>query len=490
MVTDKLKTGLVHLLLCAVLFLPGLTEGQEKKILTYDESIQYALTNSYEIINFRQDLERDILNLKGARAALKSNAQLDLDIPAFDETLSEEFNSQKEIYEFYRTKTLTFKSNMAIFKPLPTDGKVSVNNDLVLLKQSGNERDYKNKIFLAFQQPLFTPNVLIREIKHKEIRLERTRNEGIRRMMNILYNISRSFFNLEKRIWLLSIDSSNVALRKENYRIGQERFEKNEIDEMEFIQLEVDYTKSKNSFIVERGDLQRSKNSFKQLIGMELTDEFEIQVGKIFMPLTIDMEEALSQALRNRPEIKNKLLDIELHKLHIEEVDSRNEFKARFYSAFGFEKANSSWKGVFENFDKTRNVSFHFSVPIWDWGKNKAEVKAVEFSFEQLQLELDNIKRTIRRQVQSVYRELESAENRVKTLSRSQDLAAKSYRLSLQKFEEGELSAQEIDLSLKRLIDVKKAFVEAFIDYKTALANLKRLTLYDFEKNSPITELE
>ena len=88
------KISIYFLLTVAVISPPQYAVGQTELNLTYHESIQFALRNSYEIINFRQDLERDILNLRGARAGLKSNARLELDFPAFDESLSQEFNSQ------------------------------------------------------------------------------------------------------------------------------------------------------------------------------------------------------------------------------------------------------------------------------------------------------------------------------------------------------------------------------------------------------------
>jgi len=473
--------------LVSFLIMAQTTFGQEKKIFTFDESMQFALENSYEIINHRQDLERDILNLQGARAALKSHAEMNLDLPAFDESLTQEFNSQKEIYEFYRIKKLTYESNLAIYKPLPTNGTFSLNNNLTSMKQSGNERDYKNRLFLAFTQPLFTPNELMREIRNKEINLERTENNGLRQKMNVIYYITRSFYNVERRKQQLSIDSSDFSAREGIYLKGKQKFGK---DEMELLQLEVDYSRSKNRLIRSRGELQREKNGFKQLIGMELTGAIDIRTDGDFKPVRIELEKAIAEGLKNRPEIKNKLLDIELQKLNIEETDSENEFKGHFSSAFGFEKANSSWKGVFKNFDRTRNISLQFSIPVWDWGKNEAEVKAEEYELEDRYLDLQNLKISIERGIKGSFRTLKSAENRIYTLQKSRELAERSFWLALQKFYNGELSAQDIDLSQKRVTNVRRAYIDAFIDYKIALSDLKRKTLFDFEKNSPITELE
>ncbi len=83
-------------------------------------------------------------------------------------------------------------------------------------------------------------------------------------------------------------------------------------------------------------------------------------------------------------------------------------------------------------------------------------------------------------------RNLESAQQRLVITRRSEELAEKSYRISLLKFESGDLSSQDLALEQNRLTQARTNSLNAIIDYKQALADLRRKTLWDFELEAPV----
>ena len=77
---------------------------------------------------------------------------------------------------------------------------------------------------------------------------------------------------------------------------------------------------------------------------------------------------------------------------------------------------------------------------------------------------------------------LESAKARVEVLSKSVELAQKSYNISLARFEAGTITSFDLSQMQIRLTDAKIQSLNALIDYKLALTDLNRKTLHDFEK--------
>ena len=53
------------------------------------------------------------------------------------------------------------------------------------------------------------------------------------------------------------------------------------------------------------------------------------------------------------------------------------------------------------------------------------------------------------------------------------------------RFENGELTSQELSIEQNRLSDVQLAYIDSYIIYRLAVANLERKTLYDFKNNRP-----
>jgi ABC-type uncharacterized transport system fused permease/ATPase subunit len=59
----------------------------------------------------------------------------------------------------------------------------------------------------------------------------------------------------------------------------------------------------------------------------------------------------------------------------------------------------------------------------------------------------------------------------------------RSYGISVERFKVGQITTEDLVQSQRRLTDAKISNLSALIDYKLAIADLKRKTLYDFEKN-------
>ncbi|MFQ5633654.1 MAG: TolC family protein, partial [bacterium] len=75
------------------------------------------------------------------------------------------------------------------------------------------------------------------------------------------------------------------------------------------------------------------------------------------------------------------------------------------------------------------------------------------------------------------------ARNRLEVLEKSQRVAERSYEISLARFDNGDITTQDLALDRDRLTQARSTFLIAYIDYQVAVADLKRKTLYDFEKN-------
>ena len=61
------------------------------------------------------------------------------------------------------------------------------------------------------------------------------------------------------------------------------------------------------------------------------------------------------------------------------------------------------------------------------------------------------------------------------------ELAGKSIEISVQRFANGDITSQELALDRDRLTQARMAYLDAFISYQLAGADLRRQTLYDFE---------
>jgi outer membrane protein TolC len=194
----------------------------------------------------------------------------------------------------------------------------------------------------------------------------------------------------------------------------------------------------------------------------------------------------MTEALDRRTELRTDELDVILSGISITETDAVREIRGDLNLSYGVLGRDTDFRDSFKDMQDDRRVTLSLSVPLWDWNQNSYEVQAAQANLENTRLLRQNRIEIIKQEVRAAVRNLQSAQQRVEITRRSQELAEKSYRISLLKFENGDLSTQDLALEQNRLSDAQTNYLGAVIDYKNTLSDLRRKTMWDFEINQPV----
>jgi len=127
-----------------------------------------------------------------------------------------------------------------------------------------------------------------------------------------------------------------------------------------------------------------------------------------------------------------------------------------------------------------RGAALRISIPIWDWGVNKAKVQQAEARLRQDEMRLNEEKKDIEREIRSTLNQLNSSLKRLKLLEKNVQAAKRSFAITRKRFDNGEINSQTLALNRKRLSQAFNSRLNALIKYKLMLADLKRKTFYDF----------
>ena len=146
---------------------------------------------------------------------------------------------------------------------------------------------------------------------------------------------------------------------------------------------------------------------------------------------------------------------------------------------------DSSWDDL-KRRPGNRGVRFSLSIPLWDSGVNKQEVASAEIAVRRRELDQSNLQRGITRQVQAALARFEGAKRRLDVLQRSLDIALRSYGISRERFEAGDITSQALADNRDRLVQARRSYLDAFVSYRLAGADLRRQTLYDFERGKSL----
>ncbi len=479
-------------------------------VLTLNESIAIALEKSYEMKTLRLSLTQSEENLVAAKGRFKTNANMAFQLPDWKEAVTS-IPVQDALPVYNTTGTIQYYGQFNINQPLPTNGRIRLSSsayhrDVSTYRANLNDDLKRKEIYtslsLDFSQPLFTINTLKLGLNQADLNYELASRRYNRGELEIVYDVTAAFFNLYRAIREHKIAMDNVEQQMELYDIANKKFNAGLIPETEALEMEVDLAESQNQLVQTESSMESSRDFFKQLIGMQLEDDISVETAIEIDSFDVDLDFAIKQALENRTEIRENQIQVDLARINVKQADARSEISGEIWASYelvGVSDAglpyssgpNTLWNSSVEDMDRrpnNRSVGFTLSVPIFDWGVNHAEVQAAKASLYTRELDLAEQQKTIVRQIRDVVRRLEESENSLKVLEKREKVAQRNFDITLERFNNGDITSLVLANNRDRLISAKTAYLNAYIEYKLAVADLKRRTLWDFEKNTSLVK--
>ncbi len=470
------------------LYLALINFAYAQNVLTLKDAISIALDKSFNVKSADLALLSSEKSLEAAKLGLMTSVNMVFNVPSYSRTLSNEFNPLTGTEQFFNYGFTTFEGQLNFTQPIIlTNGTFTLMGDLWKRSQfsSGAQIpvDYYSNLSLSFQQPLFTFNTLKANLTRAEINMEKAKRNYAIASNDIVYNVTAGFYQLYQAKENVEIAREKVKQTEDSYNTAQNKYKAGVNAEVDALQLEVDLASSRNDLLSAENALSESLNNFKILIGLNLNDSIDVSAELQYKPVTVDLNEAINYALASRKELENAKADIALGRLSVDEINSQGNVSAVLSANYGINKDDNLFQEIYHDFAGSRSVTFTVKVPVLDWGANRRQVESTEASLHQYELVYENDREQIKKEIIEVVNRISFAKARVEALSKSVAVAQKSYDMSIQRFQAGNITSSELQQMQLRLTDAKTNSLNALIDYELALADLNRKTLHDFEEH-------
>jgi outer membrane protein len=498
---------------CAVavvltLALAGPRQATCETLLSLEDAIDIALEEGFEMKSLRLSLLQAEQNRLAARYRFRTQVDMRLFAPSWSERISE-VPVPNALPVYNNLGTMRYQGRLDISQPLPTDGTLTLRSNIYQSEESNyfaetektlKRKDFYSSFSLNFNQPLFTYNRLKTGLRRSELNYERQSLSLRRTRLNVIYQVTNAFFTLYRSTRAFDISAQNLSQQQDQYELARLKFEAGLIPEVEALQLEVELASAQADNFQAEANIEREREAFKLTIGLPLDSEVGVVTDIEFEPFPINLNSAIDYGLANRTELREQNIAIELQKINLTETDANSEISASlqaFYDLTGFSDPalpfdsstrslfDSSWNDL-ERRPGNRGVTLMIEVPVWDWGVNAAEVASASANLKRSEIQLEEERKTVVTSITDAVRSVGTAENSVRVFEKSQLVAERSYEISLERFNNGEITGQELAIDTTRLHTARMAWLNAYISYRLAIENLKRMTHFDFEKNAPL----
>jgi outer membrane protein TolC len=127
------------------------------------------------------------------------------------------------------------------------------------------------------------------------------------------------------------------------------------------------------------------------------------------------------------------------------------------------------------------------SIPILDWGRSASTVKLAESERELTIYDVNKDMEQFDREVIVQVEQFSLLKDQLKTADEADNVAENGYQIALKKFQNGELSINDLNIALQERDKAKRDYIRSIRNYWVTYYRLRILTLYDFENDHNIT---
>jgi outer membrane protein len=484
------------------LFISTNISAQQIYNLDLQSSIDLAKEKSKTMLMLRQNLKKASYDLKAVTSSFKTHVKLDMVLPQYTETISQFVDTAGITY--YPIRQNTVNGYLTINQPLPTDGFLYIKSGAVSLADYyAKDRLAQISSSIGLQQPIaafFGYNQLQLGYKQAKLAYDLSLKQLKRAELDLVYQISQSFFILLSDHERLNIAKISLDNQQEAFDIAQSKYKAGLIREVDALQMEVDLSEAINNHDLADVEYKAQSASFKEDLGIDLKDSVVIKSDLSYNPVNVDVEKAVSLALQNRLELKESEINIELSQMEIKRRKANGRISGNIllnYNFIGVDQnklpipIETSFNNTWQNLTNRRGsfgVGLTISVPIIDWGENRARVRSAQTSLELNKTQMDYEKVDIERDIRTTVNRLQSSLRRLQMLEKNVIVAEKSFDISRKRYANGDIESQAMALERDRLNTAYTSRLDSYIVYKLLLSDVMRKTFFDFEKDVSMVE--
>ncbi len=462
--------------------------GQAVLQLTLDDAIARAMEQGPDAQIAKLDLDEAAFEYQAFKSGYKPAISLFANAPGFIRSLNSIEQDDGSLR--FVSQRRTFSSmNMSVQQPIAfTGGTFSVSSGISRILQSGTggfTQWQSSPMLLSLTQPLFQFNAMKWERKVTPMQYESDTRAYLEDLAQLTTEISNLFFAVYDAEQSIKIATFNVAVNDTVFTLAEGRYDIGKIAENELLQTELQLINAQTDLSNAEINYMRAQRDLKIALGIPFEEEVQVIPPASIPNVDIDPDVAIQYARTNRPEYLDLLITSLLADRAVEQ-SRRSQFGINMTASYGLNQSSGDFDTVYDNPLDRQQFGVTLSLPIFEWGGNKARVKAAVANRERTALN-----RTLREEEldQVVYfqvLQLELLEQQVRIAAQADTIAARRFEVARNRYVVGNIDITDLFNAQNAKDAANRSYIGTLRQFWSAYYDVRRLTLYDFENDRPL----
>ena len=406
----------------------------------------------------------------------------------------------------HRINAITLEDGTSRFvqqNQLMTDANLSLNQNIALtggtiFLQSGiqrldildnNSSSYRtNPIIIGYQQSILGYNSLKWDKKIEPLRFEEAKKSYVEAMEYVSTSAIIRFFNLAKAQTNLKIAMFNFAHADTLYTFAKGRYNIGTITENEMLQLEINRLTEEINMMNAQINVDDYMQDFRAFLGISESADIIVEVSGEVPMFLVDIHKAMDLAINNIPDIltmKRRILESESA---VAMAKASSGLKADIFAQFGLTQTGADLNTAYKNPLNQQYVELGIRFPILDWGRGKGQVRVAQSRLDMVNIQEEQNRSNFEQNIQKIVKQFNLQTGKVAIAAKTDHTAERRNDVARRLYLLGESTILDLNASILEKDTAKRNYIEALYNYWSLYYTLRSMTLYDFEKNIPLTE--
>lgn len=392
---------------------------------------------------------------------------------------------QDGTYRYIPVQQTNNQVTLGLLQPLWfTGGEISANSGLEFFKDYNDEsvqsEQWSGSVFnIALNQPLFAFNSYRWDRRIEPLVYEESKRDYVEEMEDIAGTATQRFFNVLEQQINHQIASFNLANNDTIYKIEQGRYNIGTTSLDKLLQVELQLLTSQQQVAQASLDLETARLQLRSFIGLNDGEQFDLVLPENIPQFDVSVDEALQYATQNRADY----IAFQRRRLEAEATVAQargRRFQVDARAAYGLNNNGLVLNDVYQNPTEQQQFSLGFSIPVLDWGRNKAMMQTAIATKKLADFQIAQDEINFEQGIMTQVRQFEMLRLQLQITRKSDEVAAERYNVSQNRYLIGKIDITNLNIALEQKDDAKRRYTQALRDFWVAYYNLRQLTLYDF----------
>ncbi|MDP3729940.1 MAG: TolC family protein [Candidatus Omnitrophota bacterium] len=246
-----------------------------------------------------------------------------------------------------------------------------------------------NQLTLDGNQMIYDGGASIANLKEARVRLKVQEETLAARRLDIEFEARRLFYGLLLAYETLRINQNLVDQSRSHYENVRNKFEQGTSSRFDALQSKVQVSKLIPALVQAENSIEIISNDLKKLLYLDIGCGIRLKESLRYLPIDVNLEEFLSEAYRNSPQMRLKILGVDLEKWAIE--FAKSGWYPNINAAGNYLYTSDKIMNMINPRHDNWNLRLSASFSIFDGMSTLAKVKEAQSRYSQAALSKENI---------------------------------------------------------------------------------------------------